>query len=412
MHYYRYKNKCLLSLEAYTGLTPITEEEAAEGDGILYFLKKMPYLESRQQFCLSDSALLTSKKEGLDLLLKQPAEGPLLPDWLQERINMRGVSVINTEYPDWQQLLEAKHPDSWRINLAGLGDVGGSLLVGLRLLGGHSIDSIGIYDRDENKLHRWEYEINQINDFQQSRRPSVFPVAYEDIFNCDMFVFCIAARVPAIGEEATDVRMAQFEANAKIISEYAALAAEKGFRGIFAVVSDPVDLLCKAALVAGNEGSLKASGRGLSPEQIRGYGLGVMNARALYYAEKSTDLIHYKADGRAYGPHGEGLVIADSITNYNEEKSLILTERARAANLEVRKAGFKPYIAPALSSGALSILSTIRGEWHYSATYMGVVYMGAKNRLLPTGTEVEALQLPHQLIDRLNTTYDNLRSII
>ncbi len=412
MHYYRYETKYLLSLEEYSGLIPVAEEEVATFDGMLYFLKRMPFLQTRSQYCLSDAALLTSQEEGLGLLLKQPSTEDSFPGWLQEKINNRSVSVINTEYPRWQQLLENKHPTAWRINLAGLGDVGGSLLVGLRLLGGNSIDSIGIYDRDENKLQRWEYEINQITDFQQSKRPAVFPVAYEDIFSCDMFVFCIAARVPAIGEEAIDVRMAQFEANAKIVSEYAALAAEKGFKGIFAVVSDPVDLLCKAALFAGNEGSAKAAGRGLAPEQIRGYGLGVMNARALYYAEKSPDLIHYKSEGRAYGPHGEGLVIADSILNYDDEKSLILTERARAANLEVRKAGFKPYIAPALSSGALSILSTIRGEWHYSATYMGGVYMGAKNRLLPAGTEVEALEFPQQLIDRLNTTYHHLRSII
>jgi malate/lactate dehydrogenase len=36
--------------------------------------------------------------------------------------------------------------------------------------------------------------------------------------------------------------------NARIINLYAQIAREKGFKGIFAVVSDPVDLLCNQLL--------------------------------------------------------------------------------------------------------------------------------------------------------------------
>jgi len=413
MHYYRSKDSYLFSLEEYPELVLANEEEVASCDGTIYYLKSMPIMESRGCFSLTDASQLYNKTEGLQLLIKNNTSTIELPQWLQHRITNRNITVINTAYKQWQELVGSKPPKKWRINLAGLGDVGGTLLVGLRLLGGDSISSIGIYDRDINKVNRWEYEINQISDFQQTIRPSVGSVEYEDIFDCDMFVFCIAARVPAIGEEGTDVRMVQFEANAKIITEYAALARQKCFKGIFAVVSDPVDPLCKAVLDASNrDNNGTIDYMGLTPEQIRGYGLGVMNARALYYAERISELTHFKLEGRSYGPHGEDLVIADSIKNYNQEKSLLLTEKARTANLEVRRAGFKPYIAPALSSGALSLLSTIRGEWHYSATFMGGVYMGAKNRLLPTGTEVEALELPLQLIERLNKTYNRLRSIV
>ena len=103
-------------------------------------------------------------------------------------------------------------------------------------------------------------------------------------------------------------------------------------------VSDPVDLLCLAAL---------KEGRGmLSPEQIKGYGLGVMNARAIYYSKKYDKFSMYLKEGRAFGPHGKDLVIANSIRDYDDDLSKELTRYAVEANLEVRKTGFKPYIAP------------------------------------------------------------------
>lgn len=413
MHFYQLENSYLFSFEEYPFLAMAEEKDVVLCNDTIYFLKRMPVLESRKHFCLSDTALLYSNTEDLSLLFRKSSEKAIVPQWLLEKIDKRSITVINTEYIDWQDILSYQPPKKWRINLAGLGDVGGTLLVGLRLLGGDCIESIGIYDRDINKVDRWEYELNQISDFHQTPQPVINAINYDEIFNCDMFVFCIAARVPAIGEEGIDVRMIQFEENSKIISEYATLARNSNFKGIFAVVSDPVDPLCKTVLNASNKNSNGVTDyKGLSPEQIRGYGLGVMNARALYYAGKNTDLKHYFTEGRAYGPHGEDLVIADSTTNYNHEQSLLLTEKARTANLEVRRAGFKPYVAPALSSGALSLLATIRGEWHYSATYMGGVYMGAKNRLLATGTEVECLDLPPLLIERLSITYNRLRSLL
>jgi len=77
----------------------------------------------------------------------------------------------------------------------------------------------------------------------------------------------------------------------------------------------------------------------------------------------------------------------------------------------MRELGFKPYIAPALSSGALSLLLCLRGQWHCSSTYLDGVFMGARNRVLPTGTELERLPLPQALRDRLQTTMDRLRAI-
>ena len=154
------------------------------------------------------------------------------------------------------------------------------------------------------------------------------------------------------------------------------------------VVSDPVDNLCAAFL----------DESGLEPWQIQGYGLGVMHKRAEYYASKDCRFASYLTEGRAFGPHGKDLVIANSIDRY-----------------AVRDLGFKPYIAPALSSAALSILLTLRGEWHYGSLYLGTrergAFLGMKNRLTKGGWEWEDLNLPEELYERIRNAYDNLCEI-
>lgn len=137
-----------------------------------------------------------------------------------------------------------------------------------------------------------------------------------------------------------------------------------------------------------------------------------MNGRAIYYAEKHKDTIHYLNEGRAFGPHGQGLIIANSIENYNEGLSNYLTEKTINANKEVRKLGYKPYVAPSLSSGALSIISTIKGDWFYGFTYMGEAYIGSKCRLKDNHLEIEQLPLPEPLFNKIKSTYERLVTII
>ncbi|KAB3530554.1 lactate/malate family dehydrogenase [Alkaliphilus serpentinus] len=410
MHFYRYQNKLLFSFEEYSCLEKISVSTVDLSKDNLYFLKNFDRGKSRRSFVVTQPSQLFIKEEGINLLALEESQRNL-PPWLIDRIHNREVVSINTAYDDWQDVLNLSPPPKWRVNILGLGDVGSNLLIGLKLLGGDCIKEIGIYDRNPNKLQRWEREANQIYGVNQPMA-KVVPLDFNNLFNCDLFIFCVAARVPAIGEENIDVRMVQLKENAKILSTYGKMARDVGYKGIFAVVSDPVDLLCSSLLKASNtdtDGNMDY--KGLLPDQIRGYGLGVMNARALYYAMDHSTAPYYETEGRAYGPHGEGLIIADNIHNYNHEKSLYLTEKAKTANLEIRSLGFKPYIAPALSSGALSILDTIRGNWHYSATYMGGVYMGALNRFTSQGVEVEANHLHPQLLERLKGTYQLLEEL-
>lgn len=301
-----------------------------------------------------------------------------------------------------------------RVNLLALGDVGSTVLIGLKLLGGDCIQEIGICDLDENVCKRWECEMNQTAfPWEYDRLAPVKIVDTEHLFDCDLFVFCASKGIPPVGSEVKDVRMAQFEANKAIVGHYGKMARERGFQGIFAVVSDPVDPLCKAAFLASNEdenGNFDA--KGLLPEQIQGYGLGVMNARAAYYAEKDERFSDFLTEGRAYGPHGQDLVIANSIEHYDDERSKELTKLTVEANLRTRELGFKPYVAPALSSAALSLILTMEGKWHYSSNFLGGVYMGSKNRYTLGGLEIESLPLPDKLYQRLSKAYYGLEAII
>ena len=295
----------------------------------------------------------------------------------------------------------------FRVNILALGDVGATLLMGLKILGGGLIERIGIYDVNRDVMSRYEIEMNQIGwPFGEKKLPEVICLDREDLLDCDMFVFCASKAVPPIGA-AGDVRMMQLEANSRIVAEYGRMAGEKNFKGIFAVVSDPVDPLCKAALLAS----------GLEPGQVRGYGLGVMNKRAEYYARGDRRFESYLTEGRAFGPHGGDLVIANSIDNYDDEISHRLTELTVSANLKVRELGFKPYIAPALSSGAISLILTLQGEWNYSSVYLGKgaegAFLGIRNRIDCSSGRiiVEDLPLPDKLYERIEKAYRNLCEI-
>lgn len=246
-----------------------------------------------------------------------------------------------------------------RVHIVALGDVGTTMLIGLLLAGQDVIASVGMCDINEKNLARLEMEMNQIRYPFAGQEgcpdpvlPAVTVVGEEDVFDCDVFIFCASKGVPPVGAGG-DVRMAQLEANRSLIAHYAGLARQAGFGGQVCIVSDPVDPLCRAFLTES----------GLHPAQIQGYGLGVMHARACYYAKKNPRFAHYLTEGRAFGPHGADLVIADSLEDYDDALSRELTDLVVHANVAVRDLGYKPYIAPALSSAALPSTGLSKRNW-------------------------------------------------
>ena len=407
-HCYTYDGRTLCS----AGALPYPEISALPETGEVLWVFHRPPLSGRDTFPVTDPAQLT-EREGVASLCAAPGpEG--LPRELTNAIRAGRVRAVNLAHPRFEELTAPlPRPEKVRVNLLALGDVGSTLLMGLRLMGGDVISSIGICDLREGVAQRWEFELNQIQlPGPYDALPPVEIVSPEQLFDGDVFLFCASRFVPDTAVKTGDVRMAQYRLNRELAALYARKARQARYRGLFCVVSDPVDPLCRAVLTESNRApSGEMDYQGLFSHQVRGFGLGVMNARAAYYARKDPRFASFLTEGRSFGPHGEDLVIANSIRNYDDALSRRLTEQAVRANLRMRELGFKPYIAPALSSGALSLLLCLRGQWHCSSTYLDGVFMGARNRVLPTGTELERLPLPQALQARLQTTMDRLRAI-
>lgn len=414
MNYYTENETFFCSLQA----LPLQSCAAPKENTPLTYLFSRAPGSCRAAFKATDPRQLTAIKENVRFLDagRILTENAALPADLLRLLAAGGMRAANAADPRRHDAADFCTPKAGkkRVHILAIGDVGSTLLTGLKLLGGDVISAIGICDISEKVTARWEFEMNQVSlPWVYDAFPPVEVVDVDHLFDCDVFVFVASKGIPPVGSAVKDVRMAQFEANGAIVAEYARRAREKKFKGLFAVVSDPVDPLAKTAFLESNKNEAgEWDGAGLLPEQVQGFGLGVMNARAAYYAKKDPRFAQFLTEGRSFGPHGGDLVVADSITHYDDALSKELTQLTVTANLSMRALGYKPYVAPALSSAALSLLLTLRGEWHCGSVFLGGVYMGVKNRYTPLGQEIETLPLPDALFARIETAAVNLAAIV
>ena len=414
MYYYTCQNRKFAALDT----LPLESCAPAAADEPLSFLISRPPENRRTCFLATDPRQLTAQGDGVEWLDSRriPSAEPELSGDVLRRISCGKLPVVNYAHPPWafaENFYQSKIRKR-RVNLLAVGDVGGTLLTALKLLGGDCISSLGICDLSENTVNRWVAEMGQISwPWDYDALPDVAAVSPENLFDCDVFIFAAAKAVPAVGSAVGDVRMAQFTANRPLVERFARQARDANFPGLFVVLSDPVDPLCKAAYLASNTGEGgKWDGQGLLAEQVQGFGLGVMNARAASLAKADSRFSSFLHEGGSFGPHGEGLVIANSLTRYDDALSQEFTEKVKTANLRIRDLGFKPYVAPAVSSGAMQLLLTLRGKWHCGSVCLGGVWFGVRNRFTPCGSETESLALPDALFDRLKETEKILVSIL
>lgn len=369
----------------------------------LVFLVRRDPLHSRGLYAISSLGQL-QERETPALLgrTRDDASGPLA-----QFVTEHGAAVLNTCFAHGLSLLlrlQTVKSSGLRVTLAGLGDVGGMLLTALKLLG-DALSEIMVYDPDEALCRRYELELNQV---LERPFPRVTLCPAERLFDCDLFLFTASRGVPPVGSGVQDVRMAQFRKNREILCAYARQARSAGFQGLFCQISDPVDQLSRVAFLESNRDENGVfDGGGLLPEQVQGFGLGVMAARAAYFAERMGCS---PAGLRAYGPHGAGLVIANDPLHYDPALSARLTEATLDANLKVRELGYKPYIAPALSSAALSILDLLRGRPHYGAISLGGAYFGCRSCFTRLGVLPEREPMARSLLERLEETHRRLEA--
>lgn len=417
MYYYKINKQLCCS---FRGDLPFEKTELS-GDGkepVVFLFDRDPD-SCRASFLVSDPLLLLQEKEDVSWLSSSRLEAQALPLEIDEAVKASAsagrLRAVNMRHPAFMDILEEKSEKrKLRVNVLAIGDVGSTLLTGLHLLGGNCISSIGICDISDKVTARWEFEENQIAyPWDYDALPEVDIVKPEQLFECDVFVFVASKGIPPVGSQVKDVRMYQFENNSKIVAQYAKQARNEHFKGLFAVVSDPVDPLAKTAWLESNKNENGVlDHKGLRPEQVQGFGLGVMNARAAYFAKRDDRFRQFLTEGRTFGPHGQDLVVADSIENYNDALSRELTELTVTANLHMRAIGFKPFVAPAYSSGAISLIMMMEGRWHCGSVFLGGIFMGVKNRYTRYGLETEILPLPDTLYERIVIAQDNLKKIV
>lgn len=385
MEFRSWKGFCLCDLGG--GFPPEAARVNAPFAPLVFLVRRDP-LKSRGCFTVENTAQIMEPENACALL---PNEAPAALPGVETFVREKGATVLNTAFARaFDHLARPQKKSGLTATLVGLGDVGGTLLIALKLLG-RELSRIAIYDPNEALCRRYEVELNQVLPPDGAPLPEIAICSQERLFDCDLFLFTASRGVPPVGSDVQDVRMAQFVRNREMLAGYARRARETAFDGLFCQISDPVDQLCRAVFLESNRDASGAfDAAGLLPEQVRGFGLGVMAARAAYHAKK--DGIDFSG-GRVYGPHGADLIVANHPQNYDEALSARLTQETVTANLRVRELGFKPYIAPALSSAAVSLLRLVRGEVCCSAIPMGGAYFGCRSRTTSAGilTQREAL---------------------
>ena len=422
MHYYKVLGRPAFSFESTDKYEAISEEECQnllkDDENVLLFLTKTSK-EKRTSFSITSQELLFTDPDNLSFIRKTDIQDERVkdvPQWIQDAMQKRNVRYMNMANESFTNVLEIPKKGKWRINIVGLGDIGSNVLLGLKIMGGDYISEIGVYSTKSNMMERYEMELNQIYSINEnsplySGKPVIKTVDKDSIMDCDMFVFCASSKVPSISAELGEDRTQQLAANKEILRKYINKARNMSFKGVFAIVSDPVEQLCKEAYLMSNtdkNGNLDY--KGMMPEQIQGFGLGIMYARALYYANKMKGENNFRENGRVYGTNGRGVVIANDIHNYDEQISEDLTQKAADAKHMLKDLGFKPYIAPAMSSAVLSIISRIAGDYHYSSVYIDGAYLGIKNRASLSGIEVERVSMDDTLFNKIKKTHDRLKN--
>lgn len=274
-----------------------------------------------------------------------------------------------------------------RVALIGAGDVGVMMCVGLMLYGRDMLDEIMIYAPEEASRLRLDHELHQIRSVSVTF-PSVRLIEPTELAQADMVFFVASRSVPDVGEKIEDVRLYQFRSNWGILKGYVRQLEQQGYEGLYGIVSDPVDFL----------GTKCIRTLGLDPLRVIGFGQGVMAARARYYGGEDVHM---------FGPHGRGLYVANHPIKYDPVASEQLTEKTLQENLLIRSFGFKPFIAPALSSAAISFIDLISGRDHYASYFLGSMLWGERYRVTEQGLLLKKLEHAG-LRDKIASVYKEL----
>ena len=214
------------------------------------------------------------------------------------------LTAVNTGRAGWEQVLSQRAgTEKKRVNILAIGDVGSTLLTGLKLLGGDVISSIGICDLSDQITARWEFEMGQISlpwDYRAFPKWRSFP------WKSCLTAMCSSCGLPGHpagglpGEGRAHGPVRKQRRHCEAVRPH---GTGGRLPGAVVAVSDPVDPLAKTAYLESNRDENGVwDGKGLRPEQIQGFGLGVMNARAAYFAKRDPRLASFLTEGALSAP--------------------------------------------------------------------------------------------------------------
>lgn len=167
MYYYTKEGNYAFSFDREVRFEEADEAEIKEGlekdsSKKLYYLHRTD-AGKRVSYAITDPEMIFEDGDDIEIIRKKEGmseRAAELPQWIRDMISQGRVQYLNIAHPLRKLFLEKPLDRKWRVNIAGLGDVGSNLLIGLKLLGGDVISEIGIFSNRENVVKRYEMEMN------------------------------------------------------------------------------------------------------------------------------------------------------------------------------------------------------------------------------------------------------------
>ena len=203
MYYYEENGQCFAACQP----LPLTAAEGASGQPVFLF-RRGPE-SGRAAFSAVSLSQLTAAEEDVSWLDSRRISVTQAPPIEAAEWIARGLRAVNFDHPRWREMA-AWQPTQGkkRVHILAIGDVGSTIAMGLKLLGGDTVSAIGICDINEAATKRWEFELNQVTlPWRYDAMPPVEIVPQERLFDCDAFLFVASKGIPAVGSGVKDVRM-------------------------------------------------------------------------------------------------------------------------------------------------------------------------------------------------------------
>lgn len=249
-----------------------------------------------------------------------------------------------------------------QVGVIGIGSVGIALA---NELGRYNlVQNVHLYNRTKQAVSGLAMDLNQS---LKNGRSDVY-IAHDsvkDLFRRSSVVFLTYREKDSpVKNSSLPERWGRVDAHAKIMHEYAKLAAQAGFSGTTFVVTNPVDFLTFAFY----KSSQKMSGEPQRTFQVYGVGLEGDLARAIFYG-RNYDPSLTANDIRVYGNHADNFILDAPL---NDADLASLHSQVIDASREVRSHAIRTVFGPVAAA-----IRSFEAYLQDGSTHLSVIQEGA-----------------------------------